>query len=102
MRYRYSDIGQVWSAWSDPVTVTSPEISDGDTAEQQALTSFGPVSIPDGRISMNLLLEIARVGASGTYAADCALTDVDCHIQINQSGSVQLFRKYRDELLPYA
>lgn len=97
MRYRYANIGETWSAWSDPETVTVPTVSDANTAELQALVSFTPISIPSSRISMNLLIELARVGSGDTYDADVALSDADCHIQLNQPGSVQLFKKYSDD-----
>lgn len=94
MRYRYANIGSVWSGWSDPETVTVPAVSDGDTAEKQALTAFTPIRIPNAAISANLLIELARVGSADTYAADAVLTDADCHILINQPGSIELYEKY--------
>lgn len=98
LRYRYCNLGQAWSGWSDPITTTEAELGGSDTAEVSQLSSFGGITIPSGRISMNLLCEIARVGSADTYAADVALTDVDVHIQINQAGSVQLYTKYNTDV----
>ena len=94
MRYRYSNLGGVWSTWSTPETVTTPQVSDGNTAEQQALTAFTDIRIPNASISANLLIELARVGSADTYAADAVLTDADCHIMINQPGSADVYTKY--------
>lgn len=97
MRYRYANIGAAWTDWSAPETVTTPAVSDGDTAGRQALTAFTPIRVPGATISMNLLIELARVGSADTYAADAVLTDADCHILLNQPGSVELYEKYHGE-----
>ena len=96
MRYRYSNIGSTWSAWSSPETVTTPAVSDGNIAERQALTSFTDIVVPGATVSMNLLIELARVGSADTFGGDAVLTDADCHIQVNQPGSVELYEKFHD------
>lgn len=94
MRYRWSNIGSVWSAWSSPETLTTTEQTDTNTPEQQLLTAFTPLRFPNATISMNLLIELARVGSADTFAGDAVLTDADCHILVNQPGSVELYEKY--------
>lgn len=98
LRYRYANPGTIWTAWSDPITVTTPSLSDSDTAEKHALTSFGAITIPNARISCTILCEIARVGASDSYEADAVLTDADAHVWVNAPGSVQTYTKYTDQL----
>jgi len=98
LRYRYANPGQVWTAWSDPITVTTPSISDGNTAEKHALTTFGAITIPYARISCCIACEIARVGSGDTYDADAVLTDADAHVWVNAPGSVQMYTKYRTEV----
>ena len=94
MKYRYSNIGTVWSAWSSGETVTTPRVSDTNVAEVQALTAFTPITVPNGKISMGLTIELARVGSADSYGADAVLTDADCHISVNAPGSAQEWVKY--------
>lgn len=100
MRYRYANVGAVLSDWSTAVTETAPAVSDGDTANKHAITTFGDIDIPDGRLSMMLIFEIARVGGdvADTYGADAALLEFDVHYKKNAPGSVQEFVKYNDAL----
>lgn len=98
LRYKWANIGGDWSDWSAAETVTTPSVSDANTAGRHALTGFTNLILPTGKISMVVLCEIARVGsdAADTYAADAVLTDVDCHIRVNQPGSVQEFVKFHN------
>ena len=100
MRYRYANAGDVFSAWSSPVTVSSvvPGTPDNDTAEKHLISTFGDLSIPTGRLSMMMIFEIARIGgaAEDTYGADATLLEFDVHYQRNQPGSSQQFVKYQD------
>jgi len=96
MKYRYANIGETWSALSSGETVTTPAVSDLDTADHHAMTVFTPISIPTAKLSMCLWIELARVGSGDTYGADAVLTDCDCHIQVNAPGSTQLYTKYLD------
>lgn len=100
MRYRRSNIGTVWTPWSDPEIVRTPTVGDQNTKELQALTAFTDIPMPNCTVSANLLVELARIGndAGDTYGADAVLTDCDLHYQLNQPGSVQLYQKYRNEL----
>lgn len=94
LRYRYANPGAVLSAWSDPITATDTFISDDDTAEKHAISTFGDVQYTDGKISMMWVFELARVGSGDTYAADAELLEFDVHYQISQPGSGQQWRKY--------
>lgn len=102
LRYRWANPGAAWTAWSDPITVTVPSISDSDTAGTHALTSFGNITLAGAKISACILCEVARVGSGGTYGASVFVTDIDAHVTINAPGSVQSYLKYRNELVPYA
>jgi len=100
MRYRYANVGGVLSDWSTAVTELVPAVSDANTANKHALTAFGDIDIPAGRISMMMIFEIARVGgaAEDTYGADAALMEFDVHYKKNAPGSVQEYVKYNDAL----
>lgn len=102
LRYRWANPGAIWTDWSDPIEVTVPSISDADTAGMHALTTFGNITLVGAKISACITCEVARVGANGTYGALVYVTDIDAHVTVNAPGSVQSYRKYRDELLPYA
>jgi hypothetical protein len=100
LRYRFCNVGDVLTAWSDPITVSSTVsgTSDTNTAYKQLISSFGALEFPNGRISMILIFEIARIGGdlADTYNADAALFEFDVHYKLNQPGSVQEFVKYAD------
>jgi len=98
LRYKYANPGWTWTDWSSPIEVTTPSVSDADTAGRQAITSFGLLTIPNAKISCNVLCEVARVGANGTYAASVFVTDIDAHVLVNQPGSVTPFQKYQGSL----
>ena len=102
LRYRWANPGAAWTAWSDPITVTTPAISDLNAAEVHALTTFGNITLSGAKISACILCEFARVGSGGTYGASVFITDIDSHVTVNAPGSVQPYLKYRNELLPYA
>ena len=95
LRYRYANANETLSAWSDPITVTVPYVSDADTAERHAISSFGELQFEGGRISMMWLFELARVGSGDTYAADAELLEFDVHYQLaQQPGSGPQWKKY--------
>jgi hypothetical protein len=73
-----------------------PTASDGDTAGKHALTTFGTIPLVGATISACILCEIARVGSGDTYDADAVLTDADCHVLVNQPGSVEQYQKYHN------
>ena len=94
LRYRYSNPRGVLSAWSAPITATATYVTDGDTAEQHAISTFGNVQWTDGKISMMWLFELARVGSADTYGADAELLEFDIHYQLSQPGSCLQWTKY--------
>jgi hypothetical protein len=95
LRYRYANVGEDMSAWSSPITVTVPAVSDADTAERHAISSVGELQFDRGKISMMWLFELARVGSGDTYAADAELLEFDVHYQVTQQpGSGPQWRKY--------
>lgn len=99
MRYRWANVRGILTDWSDPVSEATVATADNDTANEHMITSFGDIDIPEGRLSMMMIFEIARIGgdALDTYAADAALLEFDVHYKKNAPGSVQEFIKYNDE-----
>lgn len=86
LEYRWAEIGSVLSAWSSSDEATLV-VSDGDTAEQHALSSFTQISPPANGVSSMFLMKISRVGGSDTYGADAKLLEFDIHYQIDSRGS---------------
>lgn len=96
LRYRWANVGEVWTDWSDPITVTTPAVSDQNTPGLHALTTFGRIGLAGAKISACILCEISRVGSADTFDGDAVLTDADCHILINAPGSLEDYKKYHD------
>jgi hypothetical protein len=86
LEYRWADLGEVFSAWSSADTATLV-ISDGDTAEQHALSEFSKIIPPANVVSSMMLVKISRVGGDDTYGADAKLLEFDIHYQIDARGS---------------
>ena len=88
LSYRWADLGETLSAWSDADAATLV-ISDGDTAEQHALSEFSEIIPPANVVSSMMLVKIARVGGDDTYAADAKLLEFDIHFQADSVGSTE-------------
>jgi hypothetical protein len=81
-------VGQVFTAWSDAIPGTLV-VSDSDTADKHALTSF-EMPIILGRPSHMFLFELSRIGgdAADTYAADAKLIEFDVHYYAGSAGTI--------------
>lgn len=93
--YKWWKIGEVIDAAYTTLSDESPDISDGDTAYQHALTSLGDI-IPasDTEISDCLICKLSRVAAAGTeYGADSGIIEFDIHYEIDSVGSQLEFIK---------
>lgn len=90
-RYRLAQPGKVFSAWSTLATAELV-ISDGNTAEQHALSAFPAVTV-NATPSAMLLIELERIGGDSgdTYAADAKLLEFDIHVQTDAMGTVNEF-----------
>lgn len=101
LRYRWANPGGVFTDWSSALQQASVVAGtpDDDTDWRHLISSFGEIVIPDGLISMMLLLEISRIGgdAADTYGADARFLEFDTHYQINAPGSVEQFEKYSEQ-----
>lgn len=86
MNYQWAALGNVFGAWSDDSDATLI-ISDGDTANQHALSAFADISGSGVGLSSMLKIKLSRVGGSDTYAADAKLLEFDVHIQKDTTGS---------------
>jgi hypothetical protein len=86
LEYRWAEIGAVLSAWSSADEATL-QVSDGDTAEQHALSEFSEIIPPANRTSSMFLMKVSRVGSSDTYGADAKLLEFDIHYKIDSRGS---------------
>jgi hypothetical protein len=87
-RYRLAAPGKVLSAWSDLATAELV-ISDGNTAEQHALSAFPAITVHATPSAM-LLIELERIGGDSgdTYGADAKLMEFDIHVQCDALGTV--------------
>lgn len=95
LRYRYANPRGTLSAWSAPITATPTPVTDDDTAEKHAISTFSSLQYTEGKISMMWLFELARVGADDTYGADAELLEFDIHFQVTQQpGSGPQWSKY--------
>jgi hypothetical protein len=88
LAYQFADIGEAFGDWSSAVSATLA-VSDGDTANVHALSSFGPLTLPANGVSSMIKLKLSRAGndAADTYAADAKLLEFDIHYQVDSRGS---------------
>lgn len=95
LEYRWIKIGDVmdgsWTTLSDE----TPDVSDGDTAWQHALTAVGAIPV-DSTVELSdmLVCKLSRVATAGaSYGARAALLEFDVHYQIDSFGSRQEYIK---------
>ena len=97
LEYRWMSLGEVMDTSWTAVSVKTPSVTDGDTAYQQALSSFGSIDCTGKQISDMLVMKLTRLGTGYTgsnhYAAPAALLELDIHFQIDAFGSLQLYQK---------
>lgn len=87
--YKWIKIGEVLDAAFTTIKDETPDVSDGDTAYQHALTAL-PDIVPDGdvQISDMLVCKISRVATAGaSYGTRAVLLEFDIHYEIDSFGS---------------
>lgn len=92
--YAWANLGEVSPTLSTPITGTLM-VSDGNTVNKHALTSFGSISGVGKKVSSILKWRLTRVGGDGgdTYGADAKLLEFDIHYQVDSSGSTTEYVK---------
>ena len=95
LEYKWAKIGEVMDAAFTTISDETPDVSDGDTAYQHALTAL-PDIVPasDVQISDMLICKVSRIATAGaSYGTRAALLEFDIHIEIDSYGSVQEYVK---------
>jgi hypothetical protein len=92
--YRIINRHKASEAWAGPV-VGSMEVSDGDTANQEAITTFGSINMTDAVTSKMLAWRLYRVPGetADNYGATARLFELDFHYQRSSLGSGSEFTK---------
>ena len=92
--YRISSKTGGSAAWVGPV-VGVDELPHADTADREAITTFGSISGNGLSLSQIIGWRIYRMPAetADTYAADARLLEFDIHYQIDSAGSGGEFMK---------
>jgi hypothetical protein len=70
-------------------------VSDGNTANQHALTELGVIAATGKQVSDILICQLSRVHDNGAddYGADARLLEFDIHYQVDSRGSPSEFSK---------
>lgn len=95
IEYKWAKIGQVMDAAFTTIADETPDVSDGDTAYQHALTAL-PDIVPAGDVDISdmLIIKISRVATVGaSYGTRAVLFEFDIHIQTDTDGSLAEFEK---------
>lgn len=90
LEYRWAKVGEVITSYTT-ISDYTPDVSDGDTAYQHALTGLGTISGTGASLSDILLGKLTRLGSSGgndDYGADAGLLYCDIHYQGRNFGSL--------------
>jgi hypothetical protein len=95
LEYRWAKIGEVMDVAWTTISDETPDVSDGDTAWQHALTALPDIVPPsDVQISDMLVCKISRIATAGaSYGTRAALLEFDIHYQIDSRGSRQEYVK---------
>ena len=93
--YRWARIGEVMDVAWTTISDETPDVSDGDTAWQHALTALPDITPPDGtQVSDMLVCKISRIATAGaSYGTRAALLEFDIHYKIDSFGSEQEYTK---------
>lgn len=87
MRYRYSSIGKVATAYTSYLD-SELRVSDLDTAELHAYSEWAPMAVDRVTgVSAVYRINVQRVGASDTYGANAKLMEFDIHHRLDSLGS---------------
>lgn len=90
LAYRWAPIGEVFDADWTTIGSATADVSDGNTANQHALTVLADITATGKQISDCLILQLSRVhdNAADNYGADARLLEFDIHYRVNSFGSV--------------
>lgn len=93
LEYKWHRIGQVVDAEWTTLFSAVAAVSDGNTANQHAITALGAIPAANNRVSDMIIFKVSRVGgnAADTYAADVGLLEFDVHYQRHGLGSEREF-----------
>ena len=92
MLYAWANVGDVMPALANLTTATAV-VSDEDTADLHAISTFGEIDATGKTVSSMLLIVLGRLATSDTYGADAKLFEFDIHYQIDALGSEGEFAK---------
>jgi len=92
--YKWVKTGQVMDAAFTTIADETPDVSDGDTAYQHALTALPDITTTGVDISDILVCKISRVATAGaSYGTRAVLFEFDIHIQTDSQGSIAEYEK---------
>ncbi len=90
LSYRWAKIGEVMDAAWTVLADFTPDVSDGDTQYQHALTSLGEITTDGIQLSDMLICKLTRLGTSYSganhYTAPAALLEFDIHYKRSSMG----------------
>lgn len=95
LEYRWVKIGETMEGSWTTLADETPDVSDGDTAWQHALTEVGVIPV-DSTVELSdmLVCKLSRVATSGaSYGTRAALLEFDVHFEIDSFGSRQEYVK---------
>jgi len=92
LAYKVAAVGDTFGAWSSADEAVLV-VSDSDTEDKHALSSFTDIQLAVDGVSAMLLIKLSRVGGSDTYGADAKLLEFDIHYRIDSRGSDTEFVK---------
>jgi hypothetical protein len=90
--YRLSNIGDAAGTWVGPVSGTLA-VSHGNTANVQALTTFGEIDMTGYTLSAIVAWRLYRRGSTDANNDDARLLSLDFHRRANGTGSIQEYLK---------
>lgn len=95
LEYRWASIGQAMDGAWTTIFVTTPSVSDQNTADVHAISRLPSIDATGRGLSDMLVMRLSRVGGNGadTYGADARLLEFDIHYQIDGFGSLQEYLK---------
>jgi hypothetical protein len=90
--YRVTGVGEAADAWVGPIAGTLA-ISHQNTANFQAITTFGAIPLTEKHISVIVAWRLYRRGATDANANTARLLSIDAHYRKNSTGSKQEYIK---------
>lgn len=87
-KYRTSEKGALWSAWSE-YSAHTLELGDNTSAEKHNLSEFPAIVMTGLKVSCMVAWVIRRKGNTDAYNEATRLLEFDIHYQIDTLGSTQ-------------